>query len=94
MAAYGFESARCPDCGIYFSRAIDEPWKKLCISCFKRTRGRTSGYQAATPPPVFQAIPDEMMRRLLHLCHPDKHGNSKAATEATQWLLEQRSRIQ
>lgn len=36
------------------------------------------------------ALPADMLRRLLHLCHPDKHGNSRAATTATQWLLEQR----
>lgn len=27
------------------------------------------------------------IKQLLLLCHPDKHGNSKAATEVTQWLL-------
>lgn len=28
----------------------------------------------------------EIWRRLLQLCHPDKHSNSEAATLATQWL--------
>lgn len=28
----------------------------------------------------------EIWRRLLQLCHPDKHPNSEAATLATQWL--------
>lgn len=28
----------------------------------------------------------ETWRRLLQLCHPDKHSNSEAATLATQWL--------
>lgn len=27
------------------------------------------------------------VRQLLQLCHPDKHGGSKTATEITQWLL-------
>ncbi len=36
------------------------------------------------------AIPGEMMRRLLQLAHPDKHGGSDAATTATKWLLSQR----
>ena len=35
---------------------------------------------------------DEMLRRLLMLCHPDKHNNSKAANEATQYLLKLRSK--
>jgi hypothetical protein len=37
-----------------------------------------------------QGIPQEMLRRLIQLSHPDRHGNSEAATKATRWLLEQR----
>jgi len=29
----------------------------------------------------------EQIRDLVILCHPDKHGSSKKATEITQWLL-------
>ena len=45
-----------------------------------------------TPPPRYtgEAIPQEMMTRLIRLCHPDRHGNSEMATKATQWLLERR----
>lgn len=32
------------------------------------------------------SIPKDVWRRLLQLCHPDKHSNSEAATAATQWL--------
>lgn len=35
-------------------------------------------------------IPREQWRRLLQLVHPDRHGGSPAATEATKWLLEVR----
>lgn len=35
-------------------------------------------------------IPREHWRRLVQLAHPDRHGNSEAATEATRWLLENR----
>ena len=35
-------------------------------------------------------IPPEMLRRLIHLAHPDRHGGSEAANTATQWLLSQR----
>jgi len=31
-------------------------------------------------------IPKDVWRRLLQLCHPDKHSNADAATAATQWL--------
>ena len=36
------------------------------------------------------AIPPDVLKKLLHLAHPDKHSGSKIATEATQWLLSQR----
>jgi hypothetical protein len=32
------------------------------------------------------SIPKDVWRRLLQLCHPDKHSNTDAATAATQWL--------
>lgn len=32
-------------------------------------------------------IPPEMLRRLIHLCHPDKHGGSEASNIATRYLL-------
>jgi hypothetical protein len=35
-------------------------------------------------------IPPDMRRRLIQLCHPDRHGNSEAAQTATRWLLEGR----
>ena len=38
------------------------------------------------------AIPPHVLRRLLWLCHPDRHGDSEAATSATAWLLSQRMR--
>jgi capsule polysaccharide export protein KpsE/RkpR len=37
-------------------------------------------------------IPPEMLRRLLWLCHPDRHGDSETATATTTWLLAQRSK--
>lgn len=38
---------------------------------------------AAHPRP---ALDERRLRQLLQLCHPDKHGGSRAATEASQWL--------
>ena len=32
------------------------------------------------------SIPAEMWRRLVQLCHPDRHGGSEASNKATQWL--------
>lgn len=35
-------------------------------------------------------MPADMLLRLIRLCHPDRHGNSEAANNATAWLLAQR----
>ena len=32
-------------------------------------------------------ITKEQLKDLIRLCHPDKHGGTKKATEITQWLL-------
>jgi hypothetical protein len=34
-----------------------------------------------------QCIEPEMIARLIRLAHPDRHANSRAANEATAWLL-------
>lgn len=33
---------------------------------------------------------DDLIKQLLQLCHPDKHGNSSLSNEVTKWLLSQR----
>jgi hypothetical protein len=43
-------------------------------------------------PPVESVIPDAMFRKLIMLCHPDKHENSKTSQEVTRWLLGQRTK--
>lgn len=39
-------------------------------------------------------IPPDMLRRLVRLCHPDRHDGSEAANQATAWLLAQRNRME
>ena len=53
-----------------------------------------SAEQSRTPSPRYNgtAIPPDMLKRLIQLAHPDRHGGSDAAHRATQWLLEQRRR--
>jgi hypothetical protein len=72
----------CPTCRQAYYQ--DEPWKRVCTSCYFERKART-----ATPAPPAIAAPIEpgMLRRLIQLCHPDKHGGSEAATEATRYLL-------
>jgi hypothetical protein len=37
-------------------------------------------------------IDPETLKKLIKLCHPDKHDNSETATRATQFLLEIRDK--
>jgi hypothetical protein len=38
-------------------------------------------------PPSSSALPQDKIKDLISLCHPDRHGNSALATQITQWLL-------
>lgn len=38
------------------------------------------------------AIPPDKLKILIQLAHPDRHGNSQAANDATVWLLSQRKK--
>jgi len=51
-----------------------------------------SAEQSRTPRPQHNGhnIPPDMLKRLIQLAHPDRHGGSPAANTATQWLLAQR----
>ncbi|EFQ42676.1 hypothetical protein PA39016_004010084 [Pseudomonas aeruginosa 39016] len=54
-------------------------------------QGAEHGYQYATnEAKAMQKLHPELVKRLILLCHPDKHGGSQTATEVTQWLLTQR----
>jgi hypothetical protein len=47
-------------------------------------------------PPVREAGPSfdlPLIRKMLLLCHPDKHQNSEVATQVTQWILAQKAKI-
>jgi hypothetical protein len=75
----------CPGCKAR-TFVQDQPWKLVCVSCYlERNPGKRR-----TPEPVLVApagIEPDMLRRLVQLCHPDRHGNSEAANTATRWLL-------
>lgn len=75
-------AAICPTCGKDYHR--DQPWKRVCLSCYLDSKGRAEPIRyLATPAP----IEPDMLRRLIYLTHPDKHGNSEAANTATRYLL-------
>lgn len=93
MTTFHPDFATCK-CGSTYYR--DKPWKTICIDCWKQYKRDEEALKWAQQQPkeiikivTVQAPPIEMdmIRRLLQLCHPDRHGNSQAATEATQYLL-------
>ena len=90
---------RCQQCSTLFSIAPDEQWKKICIKCWIKNKkqkeaeefvNRHFQEQTYSFNEPANSIPDEMLRRLIYLCHPDKHNNSEAANAATSWLIKQR----
>ncbi len=76
----------CPTCGRRYFK--DQPWKRTCTRCYFASKG-TFSIDVPTIPPIDAT----MLRRLLQLCHPDRHGGSEAATVATQFLLELRGKL-
>lgn len=74
----------CPKCHKWFSQ--DQPWKRVCLNCY--IQGKQDSERTYRPPPTGKrAVDDELLTRLIMLCHPDKHGNSKMSVEVTQKLL-------
>ena len=84
----------CQHCGASFLPKF--PNAKLCYPCwlareqaFERVgalEDELSDLRAVldgTP----AAIPADMRRLLVLLCHPDRHNNSNASNKATRWLL-------
>lgn len=55
-----------------------------------------AGFAASTAPPVVVSpIPEPMFRKMIALCHPDKHVGTAfhdMALEVTQWLTEEREK--
>jgi hypothetical protein len=81
MSSFYGAMAVCPICEKpYF---MDQPWKRVCLACYLEHKKTT------TQPVMLVAQPIEpgMLRRLVQLCHPDRHGGSEASHVATQWLL-------
>jgi len=77
-------NAFCPSCGnVYFKK---ESWQKLCLRCYLATKGKAAPTATAPAKPE-PLIPPDMLRRLIQLCHPDRHGGSECAHKTTQWLL-------
>jgi hypothetical protein len=93
---------RCQLCGEIFYP--DQTWKTLCLPCYKKIkrlegeidselaqlRSENSRLRSMLANHSSGAIPPDMLNQLIRLAHPDRHGNSQAANDATAWLLSQR----
>lgn len=51
-----------------------------------KSEGEREGYERGKADSERADLDLHRVRRLIQLCHPDKHGGSKAATEISQWL--------
>ncbi len=75
--------APCPSCGKTYLQ--DQPWKLVCVTCYLARKGKTA--PTARNVPAVTPIEPGMLRRLIQLCHPDRHSNSEASNTATRYLL-------
>jgi hypothetical protein len=82
----------CRKCRIGFSSPND--WSTLCKICWLKDKEQEEAKREREkyqPPPrqnqnPAQTIPDDIYKRLVMLCHPDKHGGSEMSVKVTQWL--------
>lgn len=63
-----------------------EKWKAISKAQETVIHNLKAGRQANGKTAGATEMPKEVWRRLLQLCHPDKHSNAESATLATQWL--------
>lgn len=86
-------AARTCTCGADMS--AEPAWKHLCWTCYCRANPRRGYRQQQSAQPAGHGtesagIPPDMLKRLIVLCHPDKHAGSDTANTVTAWLLRQR----
>jgi len=80
--------ALCPSCREPFQK--NQVWQKVCITCYLDKKGKRRAAPSVRTVTVVEPIEATMLKRLIQLCHPDRHGNSEASTTATRFLLQLR----
>jgi hypothetical protein len=94
----GEGQASCIHCGERFpAREVQPGYQARCRPCDLDYHLRIARATYARPAPLpasrVEVELGEHLRALLQLAHPDKHGGSAIATEATQWLLKVRKEL-
>jgi hypothetical protein len=69
----------CTECKHQFNTKA--AWKTLCLTCYKKLKGYTK------PITTTNIIDAEMLKRIIYLCHPDKHNQSEVSVIVTKYLL-------
>ena len=94
---------KCKQCGKTFY-AIED-WKKICVGCYIESKNKEKQYnqqynqyqqQNYTFTPKKEEIKQldtDTIKKLLYLCHPDKHNNSLTSNEMTKFLLKKRDEL-
>lgn len=81
----------CKSCGDIFS--ADQDWKTYCIPCFIKMKRAQEGEQTTVVIQSKYSLDEEMLNRVIRLCHPDKHKSSEASHVATVFLLGMRDEM-
>jgi hypothetical protein len=76
----------CLNCWIA-KRNAEDPSRQQRYHQQQQQQSRQQWQAPPQQPQGKLAIDQTMLRRLIQLTHPDKHGGSEAATIATQFLL-------
>jgi hypothetical protein len=83
------ELRRLEDRALTLARTLEQERFRLNQEVDRERRLRQSA-EAAVNRATTQGIPKDMWKRLMALCHPDKHGDSAEAKAVAQWLNENR----
>lgn len=87
----------CLDCGEEFE--VRHGYEKRCYTCWLEFKGRKGNPERTVYVNVRdQRLPDvhefnALLRSIISLCHPDRHGNSEQSNAVTRTLLKWRERL-
>lgn len=76
----------CQKCRKPFS--ADEEWKKICLPCWIKGRNDEKNVnKEKIDAVVYRDLDGDLLKKLIYLCHPDKHNGSAMSNEVTKLLL-------